>query len=121
MKLRIIGVIVAALVVSLVFAPVALGVSQSTINAIIKDAHDGHLDGHWTKAEVRATLAYVRDNPTLFQYSNIELILERYLAGGQPGEGEGNLSFTGANLLLTFGAGIALLGGGLLLRRRVAA
>ena len=120
MKLRVVGVIVVALVIALVFVPAALAVSQSTINAIIKDAQDGHLDGNWTKAEVQAAIAYVRNNPTLAQYSEIIGVLEAFQSGGQPGEGTGNLSFTGSNLLLAFGAGIGLIGSGLLLRRRLA-
>jgi hypothetical protein len=121
MKLRVVGVIVVALIVALVFVPAALAVSQSTINAIIKDAQDGHLDGNWTKAEVQAAIAYVRNNPTLQQYSEIIGVLEAFQASGQPGEVPGaNLSFTGSNLLLAFGAGIGLIGSGLLLRRRLA-
>ena len=107
-----------ALIVALVFVPAALAVSQSTINAIIKDAQDGHLDGNWTKAEVQAALNYVRHHPTDQQYSDAEGVLEGFLSGSEPGAGTGNLSFTGSNLVLAFGAGIGLIGGGLLLRRR---
>lgn len=123
MKAKLVGAIVLALILVLVFSTVAMaGVSQATINAIIKDAQDGTLDGHWTAAQVRAALAYVENNPTLEQYSAIKGVLQDYLASLQaPGEQSGQLAFTGSNIVLVLGAGAALIGGGALLRRRRAA
>ena len=121
MKLRIASVLIVTLIVALVVVPAALAVSQSTINAILKDAQDGHLDGNWTKVEVQAALTWLSDNPTWVQYHNgVQGVLAGFLSGSEPGAGTGNLSFTGSNLLLAFGAGIGLIGAGLLLRRRLA-
>ena len=123
MKAKLVGAIVLALILVLVFSTVAMaGVSQATINAIIKDAQDGTIDGHWTAAQVRAALAYVENNPVFEQYSAIKGVLQDYLASLQaPGEQSGQLAFTGSNIVLVFGAGAALIGGGALLRRRRAA
>ena len=119
MKFRIASVLILTLIVALVAVPAALAVTQSTINAIVKDAQDGHLAGNWTKAEVQAALNWLRNDPISQGYGDSEGVLEAFLAGSQPGAGTGNLSFTGSNLLLAFGAGIGLIGAGLLLRRRL--
>ena len=123
MKAKLVGTLVLALILVLVLSTVAMaGVSQATIDAILKDAQDGTLDGHWTAAQVNAALAYVENNPTLEQYSAIKGVLQDYLASLQaPGEQSGQLAFTGSNLVLALGAGAALIGGGILLRRRRAA
>ena len=123
MKAKLVGALVLALILVLVLSSVAMaGVSQATINAIIKDAQDGTLDGHWTAAEIRAALAYIENNPVFEQYSAIKGVLQDYLASLQaPGEQSGQLAFTGSNIVLAFGAGAALIGGGILLRRRRAA
>ena len=123
MKAKLVGALVLALILVLVLSSVAMaGVSQATINAIIKDAQDGTLDGHWTAAEIRAALAYIENNPVFEQYSAIKGVLQDYLASLQaPGEQSGQLAFTGSNIVLAFGAGAALIGGGNLLRRRRAA
>ena len=123
MKAKLVGALVLALILMLVLSSVAMaGVSQATINAIIKDAQDGTLDGHWTAAEIRAALAYIENNPVFEQYSAIKGVLQDYLASLQaPGEQSGQLAFTGSNIVLAFGAGAALIGGGILLRRRRAA
>ncbi len=123
MKAKLVGAIVLALILVLVFSTVAMaGMSQATINAIIKDAQDGTIDGHWTAAQVRAALAYIENNPVFEQYSAIKGVLQDYLASLQaPGEQSGQLAFTGSNIVLVFGAGAALIGGGALLRRRRAA
>jgi hypothetical protein len=123
MKAKLVGALVLALILVLVLSTVAMaGASQATINAILKDAQDGTLDGHWTAAQVRAALAYVENNPTLEQYSAIKGVLQDYLASLQaPGEQSGQLAFTGSNIVLVLGAGAALVGGGALLRRRSAA
>ena len=123
MKAKLVGALVLALILMLVLSSVAMaGVSQATINAIIKDAQDGTLDGHWTAAEIRAALAYIENSPVYDQYSAIKGVLQDYLASLQaPGEQRGQLAFTGSNIVLAFGAGAALIGGGILLRRRRAA
>jgi len=123
MKAKLVGALVLALILMLVLSSVAMaGVSQATINAIIKDAQDGTLDGHWTAAEIRAALAYIENSPVYEQYSAIKGVLQDYLASLQaPGEQSGQLAFTGSNIVLAFGAGAALIGGGILLRRRRAA
>jgi MYXO-CTERM domain-containing protein len=123
MKAKLVGALVLALILVLVLSTVAMaGVSQATINAILKDAQDGTIDGHWTAAQIRAALAYVENNPTLEQYSAIKGVLQDYLASLQaPGEQSGQLAFTGSNIVLVLGAGAALVGGGALLRRRRAA
>ncbi len=65
MKGKLLGAIAVALLLVLVFAVVAqAAVSQDTIDAILKDAADGTIDGNWTSAEIRAALAYLEDNPT---------------------------------------------------------
>jgi len=123
MKAKFIGAITLAVLLLLVFAMVAsAAVPQSTINAIIQDAKDGHIDGNWTAAEIRAALAYVQNNPVLDQYSKIKGVLEDYLASLQaPGEQGGQLAFTGGEIVLILGAGAGLIGSGAVLRRRRAA
>ena len=120
MRGKLLGAIAVALLLILVFAVVAqAAVPQSTIDAIIKDAQDGTIDGHWSAAEIRATLAYIQDNAVYQQYSNLAGVLEDYLASLQaPGEQGGQLAFTGGEVFLIMAAGAALIGGGVLLRRR---
>jgi len=122
MKAKLMAAIVLAVVLLLVFAVVAqAAVSQATINAIIKDAQDGHIDGNWTTAKINAALRYVENNPLLKHYSHIKGVLEDYLASLQaPGEQSGQLAFTGGAILLILGAGAGLIGSGALLRRRAA-
>jgi hypothetical protein len=119
MRVKLLSAIVVALLLILVFAVVAqAAVPQSTIDAIIADAQDGTIDGNWTAAEIRATLAYIQDNPIYQQYSDLEGVLEDYLASLQaPGEQGGELAFTGSALFLILAAGATLIGGGALLRR----
>ena len=120
MKAKLMGAITLAVLLLLVFAVVAqAGVSQSTINKIIKDADDGTIDGTWTTAEIRAALRYVENNPLLKHYTKVKGVLEDYLASLQaPGEQSGELAFTGGEILLILGAGAGLIGSGALLRRR---
>ena len=117
---KILAVVVLAVLLVLVFAVVAqAAVSQATIDAIIKDAADGKIDGDWSKAEVRAALAYLKNHPVDEQYSHTRGVLEDYLASLQaPGAQSGELAFTGAPLLLLLAGGAGLIGGGALLRRR---
>ena len=119
MKGKLLVAITFALLLVLVFAVVAqAGVSQSTIDAILDDAADGTIDGNWTAAQVRATLTYVQNNPLEEQYSAVRGVLEDYLASLQaPGEQGGELAFTGGEVFLILAAGLALIGGGVLLRR----
>jgi len=119
MRGKLLGIITVALLLILVFAVVAqAAVSQSTIDAIIKDAQDGTIDGTWTAAQIKAALAYLQDNPTYAQYSDLQGVLEDYLASLQdPGTQGGELAFTGGEVFLILAAGAALIGGGVLLRR----
>jgi hypothetical protein len=119
MRVKLLGAIAVALLLILMFAVVAqAAVPQSVIDAIIKDAQDGTIDGNWTAAEIRAALAYIQDNPVYQQYSEIQGVLEDYLASLQaPGEQGGELAFTGGAVFLVLAAGAALIGGGALLRR----
>ena len=119
MRVKFLGAIAIALLLVLMFAVVAqAAVPQSTIDAVIKDAQDGTIDGHWTAAEIRATLAYIQDNPVFQQYSAVQGVLEDYLASLQaPGEQGGQLAFTGGEIFLVLAAGAALIGGGAMLRR----
>ena len=71
MKVKIIGTIALALILSLMFASIALAVSQATIDAIIADAQDGKVDGNWTSAEIAAALDYIKNNPDVFPADKI--------------------------------------------------
>ena len=116
------GLLTVALLLLLVFAVVAqAAVPQSVIDAIIQDAMDGTIDGNWTAAEVLAALKYIQNNPIYQQYSDLEGVLEDYLASLQaPGDKGGQLAFTGGEVFLVLAAGVALIGGGVLLRRATA-
>jgi hypothetical protein len=120
MKTKFAGALVLALVLLLVFAVVAeAAVPQSVINAIIKDAKDGTIDGNWTNAEIQAALDFVSNNPTLSQYSDIEGVLSDFLGSSQaPGSQAGQLAFTGGQIVYVLAAGVGLIGTGLVLRRR---
>ena len=119
MKAKLVVAIAVALLLILVFAVIAsAAVPQSVIDAIIKDAQDGTIDGNWTAAQIRAALRYIQDNPIYQQYSDLEGVLEDYLASLQaPGSQNGQLAFTGSEVLLVLAAGAGLIGGGVLLRR----
>ena len=120
MKAKFLGAIAVALLLILVFAVVAqAAVPQSTIDAIIKDAQDGTVDGNWTAAEIQATLDFIANNPVYEQYSDLESVLSDYLASLQaPGSQGGQLAFTGGEIIWILGAGIGLIGSGAVLRRR---
>lgn len=119
MRIKFMGAMAVALLLVLVFATVALAaVPQSTIDAIIADAEDGTIDGDWTAAEIRAALEYIQNDPLYQQYSDLEGVLDDYLASLQaPGAQGGELAFTGGEIFLVLAAGAALIGGGALLRR----
>ena len=119
MKVKIVGVVALVAILCLVFASVAMAVSQATINAIIDDARDGTIDGNWTAAEIQAALDSIKNNPLLYQYSDLQGVLQDYLSGlSAPKPAVGQLAFTGAELLLILGAGAGLIGSGIALRRR---
>ncbi len=73
------GVCATGLVAFAVFAPPAWA-SSATTAAIIQDASDGTINGHYTVAEVRAALVVVENNPAYSQYSDVQDVLESYLA-----------------------------------------
>ena len=111
MKVKIVGVVALVAILCLVFASVAMAVSQATIDAIIADAQDGTIDGNWTPAEIEAALSYIKNNPLTYQYSDIQGVLQDYLSGlSAPKPAVGQLAFTGAELLLILGAGAAGVG-----------
>ncbi len=120
MKSKLIAAVILALVLALGFSAVAgAAVPQSTIDAIIKDAADGTIDGNWTDAEIRAALAFLEKNPTYKQYGDTLGALEDYLASERdPGERAGELAFTGGEIFAILAAGAGLVGSGALLRRR---
>jgi hypothetical protein len=133
---RIAIVSILALVLTAVFAPVAWG---SITTQIIQDASDGVINGHYTVAEVRAALKVVESDPAYSQYSDVQQVLEQYLASllaatptptshpsttpaltPSPSATPLQLDYTGARLWPVGLLGGALLGAGALLRRRTA-
>jgi len=118
MKMKVVTIAVLVVVAVLMVASVAQAAS-STTTAIIKDAQDGHVDGNYTAAQVRAALSYLKSDPTLQQYTDVEGVLTDYLASlPDPGVQTGGLMFTGGSTVVLFAFGVALMGGGLVLRRR---
>ncbi|HUK77242.1 MAG TPA: hypothetical protein VL117_06525 [Thermoleophilia bacterium] len=112
---------VLVIVAVLMVAAVAQAAS-STTTAIIKDAQDGHLDGTYTAAQVRTALAFLKSDPSLEQYTNVEGVLNDFLASETaPAAQNGTLLFTGGSTVVIFTVGLALMGSGLLLRRRLTA
>jgi hypothetical protein len=121
MKVKILSGVILAVVIVLTFTTVAFAAS-SNVEAILKDALDGRIDGHWTKAEIQAALIAVRNDPTYQQYTDVEGVLDDYLASlAAPGEqgnaGQGELMFTGGPVVWLFALGTALMAGGFALRR----
>jgi hypothetical protein len=118
------AVLLVAVVVALSATAVAFAGGTGDI---IDDAANGTIDGTYTAAQVEAALAYLKSNPTFSQYSDAQGVLEDYLASlGAPGAAGvaaagGELAFTGADTVLILGAGLALVAGGVVLRRRVRA
>jgi hypothetical protein len=116
------AIVLVAMLLTLLAAagPALAGGAQDIIN----DIQDGTVDSDWSAAQVRAALAYLRDNPLSTQYSDYEGVLEDYLqslaapgsvaAGGNGGQ----LAFTGGEVVLVISAGLGLIGGGFALRRR---
>lgn len=118
MKTKALVIVALALMVTLLLASVAQAGGGTA--GIIKDAADGTLDGNYTAAQINAALALIRNNPTYLQYSDVEGVLEDYLASlPSPGVGaQGGLKFTGGALELLFGAGFGLMAIGLTLRKQ---
>jgi hypothetical protein len=118
MKMKIVIIAVMVIVAMLMVASGALAAS-STTTAIIQEAQAGHIDRNYTAAQVQAALAYVKGDPTLQQYSNVEGVLEDYLASlPAPAAKTGGLMFTGGSTVALLAFGLALMSGGLVLRRR---
>jgi len=136
------GLCATGFVATAVFAPPAWA-SSATTTAIIQDASDGTINGHYTVAEVRAALVVVENDPTYSQYSDIQGVIESYLASllaakptttpthaaTQPTTSPttaaspstaytGQLDYTGGQPLLLFALGGALVATGWGLRRR---
>ena len=130
MKIKVIVAVMLVLSASLVFTTVASAkISKTKITTIINDGQDGTIDGHYTAAEIQAAINYVANDPLQQQYSDLQGILEAYLAslkapGVKSGTGSVNgsasweLAFTGSRILFVFGTGLALIGSGFMLRRR---
>ena len=120
MKMKVVTIAVLVVVAMLMVASVALAASSTTTTtAIIKDAQDGHIDGNYTAAQVRAALSYLKSDPTLQQYTDVEGVLQDFLASlPVPGVQNGGLMFTGGSTVVLFAFGVALMGGGFVLRRR---
>ena len=130
MKIKVIAAVMLVLSASLVFTTVAYAKSsKSKIAAIVADANDGTIDGHYTAAEIQAAISYVRNDPLSQQYSDQLGTLEAYLTslrapggksatGGVNGSASWELAFTGSRILFVFGTGLALIGSGFALRRR---
>jgi hypothetical protein len=140
------GLCATGIVATAVYAPPAWA-SSATTAAIIQDASDGTINGHYTVAEVRAALVVVQNDPAYSQYSDIEGVIESYLASllaatptpkptathaaTQPKTSPsasaspataytGQLDYTGGTPLLLFAVGGALVALGVVLRRHLA-
>ena len=120
MKIKIVTIAVMVVVAALLIVPLAQAASSTTM-AIINDARDGHIDGNYTAAQVQAALAALKSDPSQQQYTDVEGVLEDFLASlSSPGVSgsNGGLMFTGSETIVLFGVGLALMGTGLALRKR---
>jgi len=120
MKMKIVTIAVMVFVAALLIVPMAQAAS-STTTTILKDAQDGHIDGTYSAAQVQAALSAVKSDPSLQMYTDVEGVLEDYLASlSSPGVSgsSGGLMFTGSETIVVFGVGLALMGAGLALRKR---
>ena len=94
-------------------------------DGVIKDAADGTVDGSWSASQIKSALTSIKTNPVYSQYSDVEGVLQDYLASlaapGAAGMNGGQLAFTGGSTFVVLALGLGLIGGGLLLRRRVRA
>src|ERR1035437_1242941 len=108
MKMKVVTIAVLVVVAVLMVASVAQATSSKT-TAIINDAQDGHIDGNYTAAQVRAALSYVKSDPTSLQYGDGEGVLQDFLASlREPGVQTGGLMFTGGSTVVIFAFGVAL-------------
>jgi hypothetical protein len=139
------GLCATGIVASAVLAPPAWA-SSATTTAIIQDASDGTINGHYTVSEVRAALVAVQNDPAYSQYSDIEGVISSYLSSllaakptphpttssGGPAPSAtttaspathytGQLDYTGGQPLLLFALGGALVAAGVVVRRRTSA
>ena len=129
MKSKYMGIVILVAVVISLLAAAGPALAGGTTDDVIDDAKNGTVDKNWSAAQIRAALAYLRNNPISTQYSDYEGVLEDYLqsldAPGAVGAGgvgsSGQLAFTGAEIWLILIAGAGLVGGGLALRRRARA
>ena len=132
MKSKLMGAFVLFALVALAFGVVGQAAAGGSVDGVINDAQNGTIDGNWSAAQVRAALAFLQNNPLYSQYSDAQGVLQDYLAslqapgaqaaGGTTAGAQGaqgaQLAFTGGNVLLILATGAALVGGGLMLRRR---
>jgi hypothetical protein len=100
-----------------VFASSAVAASDP-ISSIVRDvAADGHVDGHYTSAQLRAAL----NSPLLAQYGGsggVAGVQAALTHNTQPGTGRsGQLPFTGADIALFLAVGGVLVVAGVALRR----
>ena len=120
MKMRVVTIAVTVVIAMLMVVSVAQAAS-STTTAIIKDAQDGHVDGNYTAVQVQAALSYLNNDPSLMMYTDVKGVLEDYLASlSSPATENGGLMFTGGSTAVIFAFGLALMGGGLFLRKQLA-
>jgi hypothetical protein len=96
-----------------------IGASPAAV-LILAEAQNGHVDGNWTVAQVRAALRLEKTNPFRELYPDVPGLLQKYIASPTPGTHSGSLAYTGVSPLV-FALGLLFAGTGLLLRRRFAA
>ena len=122
MKSKLTAIVVLVVILAMSLVVVGQAVAGSNVDAIIEDAKDGTLDGNWSAADIQAALNYLKNNPILTQYSDMQSVLEDYVgssqAPGVQGSQGGQLAFTGSEVLVVFAAGAGLIGSGVFLRRR---
>lgn len=119
MKSKVFGVVILVVLLVLAFGTVGQAFASGSSDKVIDDAADGTIDGDWTSGQIRDALDYLQNNPISLQYSDTEGVLEDYLSSLQaPGASEGELAFTGGEVVLPLLLGLGLIGGGLVLRRR---
>lgn len=127
MRSRFIGLFVLVVLLVLAFGVTGQALAGS-VDGVIEDAQNGTIDQDWNAAQVQAAIAYLKANPTSTQYSDAQGVLEDYLAGlggnaaaGTGAMAGGELAFTGGEVWLILLTGAGLVGGGLVLKRRVRA
>jgi hypothetical protein len=103
-----------------IFATSAFAGSGDVTAAIVKDvAADGHVDGHYTNAQLRTAL----NSPLLVQYggaggvAGVQAALTHKTTPPGTGHNSGNLPFTGSDIALFLAIGGVLVVAGVALRR----